>query len=179
MWPSRKGSILWVILKKKSILWVIFFMTQRIELFFLTWTFFLSRKMGQRIEPFFLEYDSKNWTLFLEYVSKNWTLFLEYDSKNWTFFLNMTQKIAFCSCDSKNWTFFWTWLKGLIHLSKIWETLSVAPAALNVNLSKVRVPFDERSSSLIHQFTCGRRTLHFLSWHSSCVVVAQCLSLTQ
>ena len=66
-----------------------FFMTQRIEPFFL-WVWrkelnLFSVNMTQRIEPFFCEYDAKNWTFFL-FASKNWTFFSEHDSKNSTFF---------------------------------------------------------------------------------------------
>ena len=88
-------------------------MTQRIEPFFScdakNWTFFLfaSKNWGfflnmtQRIEPFFLQFDSKNWTF----------LFLQYDSKNWTFF-NMTQRIErLFEYDTKNWISFWGWFK--------------------------------------------------------------------
>ena len=58
-------------------------MSPRIELF---------SKMTQRIEPFFFEFDAKNWTLF-RYDSKSWTLFFEYDSKNSTFFYHDSKEL--------------------------------------------------------------------------------------
>ena len=67
------------------------------------------QKWRRELNPFFFEYDAKNWTLFslnktqriwiFLYDAKNWTLF-RYDSKNWTFF----------ECNSKSWIF-WAWLE--------------------------------------------------------------------
>ena len=107
--------------------------------------------MTHRLEPSFLEYDSKNWTLF------------QYDSQNWTCFSNTTQRIKpfFLWHDSKNWTFYWKrmtqWIGPFLNMTQRIEpsfkyereTLSVALAALSVILSKLRVPSDERSSSFI------------------------------
>ena len=80
------------------------------------WTFLFY--MTQRIEPFFFEYDSKNWTLFFWILTqrielfvfriwrkelnlfswiwrKDWSFSLKFwhKSKNWTFFSKMTQRI--------------------------------------------------------------------------------------
>ena len=155
-------------------------MTQRIEFSFVhdskNWTFFctwlkelslfvaiwpsknwaLLLQMTQRIEPLFPQIwiiesflrDSTNWYFFLRYVSKNCFLLLwNHDSHELNlFFLNMTQKIE----------------PSLQHER---ERISVAPAALSVNWSKLREPFDEGSTSLIHQLHLNWRTLP-LSWHS-------------
>ena len=103
-------------------------MTQRIEFFLGFFTCLLFSKMMHKIEPFFFEYDAKNWTLFsLNVTSRIWT-FLEYDAKNWTLFFFDAKKRTFISLiwmtprivffkqkilnelnflkyDSKNWTF--------------------------------------------------------------------------
>ena len=89
---------------------------KELDLFYMTW----------RIEPLFLECDSKNWTFFV-YDSKELNLFFYYDSKNLTFsgmwlkecfffFWNVTKKWSFFLHDSKNWTFFF-------HDSKNWTLL--------------------------------------------------------
>ena len=95
----------WIFDKNDSKNWIIFFWKKIFlkELIFLWWlkglNFFrckelnlFSSKMTQRIEPFFCEYDAKNWTFF----------FLQFDSKNWTFFLNWIQRVEL---------FYWIWLK--------------------------------------------------------------------
>ena len=77
-------------------------MTQRIDPFFFeydakNWTFFFFN-ITQRIEPLF-EYDSKNWISFWVWLKKSNFFFFEYDSMNRTHFLE---------CES-NWNF---WLKN-------------------------------------------------------------------
>ena len=76
--------------------------------------------MTQRIEPFFFEYDAKNWTLllriwrkelnpfFFEHDAKNCTLFLWIWAKNWAFFYIWLKELNlfFSEYDSKNWTIF-------------------------------------------------------------------------
>ena len=141
-----------------------FNMTLRIEPFF-------EKSMSQRIQPSW--HESKNWTIKKKTIQRLELLLFKKNSKNWTLFwtclkeLNLFKKRLkdlnpFCSKKKTQRIepFFWTWLKEL-NLFVFWkriepslwyerETQSVAPAALSVNLSKLRVPFDERSSSLIH-----------------------------
>ena len=79
-------------------------MTPRVQLF-------LCSNMTQRIEPFFLQVDSKN-CVFFE-CQRIEPFFFEYDSKNWT--------LCFSQNVSKNWIFFKKMLKEL-NLSFIWTT---------------------------------------------------------
>ena len=108
--------------KKNSKNWT-FFMTQRIESFFLVkkidtlnWTLLFN--MTHRIEPFFStwlkelnfffeQYDSKNCTFLCKIWLNLLNLFAQYGSKNWTLSYEKTQRIElFIYHDSQNWTFF-------------------------------------------------------------------------
>ena len=82
-----------------------FYMTQRIELFFLS--------MTQRIELFFLNMTQRI-ELFLEYELKELNFFLNMNSKNWIF-LNMTRRIEpfFSDMTQRIEPSFSTWLKEL------------------------------------------------------------------
>ena len=144
--------------------------------------------LTQRIEPSFSKWLKELSLLRYNMTFKNWTL-SKYDSKNWMnlYFLNLTNWISFTWInelnllfkmtqrielsflhDSKNWTFFfWTYERER-------ETLSVAPAARSLNWSKLREPFDERSSSLINSLIHLWEDTSFVL-ASSCAVVAQCL----
>ena len=76
-------------------------MTQRIEIFLWFFTCLLFQKWCRELNPFFFEYDAKNWTLFsLNVTSRIW------------FFLNMTQRIEPFSFEAKKRTF----------ISLIWMT---------------------------------------------------------
>ena len=136
-------------------IWHLFDMTRRVQFFHMT-----------QIIEHLLQYDSKNWTfLVFQYDSKK-------DSKNWTF-LSWPKELNFFLIWLKELNLLWNLtprIELFLNMSQRIEpyftydreTPSVAPAARSVNLSKVRVPFDERSSSLIHYFIC-ERTLP-LSW---------------
>ena len=115
IWLKALSPLLKVCFKEMNL----FYMTQRLEHFFLF-------GVTQRIEPFSFRCDSKNWTLFsFEYdaknwtsfsrktqrietffESKNWTSFFWYDSKNWTLFFEHVSMNWTLLYDSKNWTFF-------------------------------------------------------------------------
>ena len=109
MW-FKESNTYWMQLKELNTL----NSTQRIEPFlhyWKNWTFLFTwlKKLNllfsvtQRVD-FFLECDSKNWTLFLECDSKNWTPFFQYDPKNRTLCWMWLKEIEpFSLKDSKNW----------------------------------------------------------------------------
>ena len=82
--------------------------------------------MTQRIEPFFL-YNSKDWTSTIslndwpcfEHDSQNWAFFQD-DSKNWTFDMTQSTYWTFNKYNAKKWMFFWIWLTELNHSFWIW-----------------------------------------------------------
>ena len=136
------------------------------------WTLFF--KMTQRIEPSSLQYDLQKLNPF-----KIWLKELN------LYFLNSTNWISFTWINELNLLFkmtqgielsFFTWLKELNLFLNIWERerLSVAPTARSLNWSKLREPFDERSSSLINSLIHLWEDTSFVL-ASSCAVVAQCL----
>ena len=158
---SPTDSKNWTLLNYHSKNWIFFFMTQRIEPFFLrdsmNWIFF------RRIVPLLLNEtrriesslkNVKNWPFFT-YMTENstflWIFFtwLEelnifwYDSKNWTF-LNVTQRseifyrkcprMDFLECDSKNWNFLNMTQRFEID-SKHWTSFSIWLKELNLLLA--------------------------------------------
>ena len=130
-------------------------LTQRLELFVFqtwfkeldsyfddsqTWSFFLelwhffwkkiTQRIGpnfltQRIEPFFFEYDAKNWTFFLWLNMTQRIEPFENDAENWTLFLFCRKELKlFPLClwyDSKKWNLK-KWLKELNLFFLIWLT---------------------------------------------------------
>ena len=117
-------------------------MTQSVELFkwLIELNFFLN--ITQRIEPFFFEYDAKNWTLF-EHDSKELNLFLsmiqrieslsEYDSTKIDFFFeyDSMNRTHFFECDSKNWNFGWKNVKKF-KIDFFHMTRRIGPAFFNM-----------------------------------------------
>ena len=104
--------------------------------------------MTQRIDPFFFEYDAKNWTFF---------------------FFNITQRIEpLFEYDSKNWISFWVWLKksnSFLNTTFLNTTQWIEPIFLNV--SQIEIfgwKIVKKKTKLIFSHDPKNRTRFFSIW---------------